>query len=339
MFTRLSSSLSFFRLLFCFLVVSFSCSLLWAENEPDDDIEETEEESYGPLQIKSRTELCSADYYIKEGGEKDREEDRKRKNIGVGEKITLLLIGKPKGNIEELVWSIKGDGFQQTDTNPFKGSQKITLTAKSDLTEDTSATITAETSEGIQATIIIHIKVPSKIEGKKYTGTFEGSDGKPIDASKYKLPKGRHGLIGFIEITLSPTNVSFKNIYVIERDKGLEWSGKEMGTRAPALASGHTGHGVDKAMKIKDKNTFYDCVSEINDLIFVLNAIRESQQNPQEFWWVCKSHMYLKDTGKDHLLLGTTNQEFSIEALFNQGATKTTIKKFNVTFERNSNDD
>lgn len=149
MFTRLSSSLSFFRLLFCFLVVSFSCSLLWAENEPDDDIEETEEESYGPLQIKSRTELCSADYYIKEGGEKDREEDRKRKNIGIGEKITLLLIGKPKGNMEELVWSIKGDGFQQTDTNPFKGSQKITLTAKSDLTEDMSPTITAETSEGI----------------------------------------------------------------------------------------------------------------------------------------------------------------------------------------------
>lgn len=102
MFSRFSSSLSFFRLLFCFLVVSFSCSLLWAENEPDDDMEETEEEAYGPLQIKSQTRFCSADYYIKGGSEQDKEDDRKRKNIGVGENISFLLIGKPKGNIKEL---------------------------------------------------------------------------------------------------------------------------------------------------------------------------------------------------------------------------------------------
>lgn len=338
MFSRFSSFLSFLRLLFFSLAVSFSFGLLWADDSKD-DIEETEEEACGPLQIKSQTRLCSADYYIKGGSEKDKEEDRKRTDIGLGEKISFLLIGKPKGNIEELTWRIEGDGFLQTETEPFKGSQKIKLVARNDLEKDTSATITAETSEGIQATVTIHIKVPSKIEGKKYTGTFEAPDGKTIDASKYKLPKGKHGLIGFIEITMLPTNVSFKNIYVIERDGGLEWSGKETGTRAPVLASGHTGHGAGKAVQIKDKNTFYDCVSEVNDLIFVLNTIRESQKNPQEFWWVCKSHTYLKDTGKEHLLLGTTNQEFSIEAFFNQGATKTIIKKFNVTFERNSNDD
>ena len=339
MFSRFSSFLSFLRLLSFSLAVSFSCSLLWAANEPDDDLEETEEESYGPLKIKSQTRLCSADYYIKGENEKDREEDRKRRDIGMGEKISFLLVGKPKGNIKELTWSIKGDGFLEMETAPFKGSQKIKLTARDDLTKDTSATITAKTSEGIQASVTINIKIPSTIKGKKYTETFEGPDGKLIDASKYKLPKGRHGLIGFIEITLSPTNVSFKNTYVIERDGGLEWSGKETGTRAPILASGHTGHGAGKAVQIKDKNTFYDCVSEVNDLIFVLNTIREAKKNPQEFWWVCKSHMYLKDTGKEHFLLGTTNQEFSIEALFNQGATNTIIKKFNVTFERNSNDD
>lgn len=96
MFSRFSPFLSFLRLLSFFLAVSFSCSLLWAANEPDDDLEETEEESYGPLQIKSQTRLCSADYYIKGGIEKDREEDRKRKNIGIGENISFLLIGKPK---------------------------------------------------------------------------------------------------------------------------------------------------------------------------------------------------------------------------------------------------
>lgn len=55
MFTRFFSSLSFFPLLFCLLAVSFSTGSLRAANEPDDDMEETEEESYAPLQIKSRT--------------------------------------------------------------------------------------------------------------------------------------------------------------------------------------------------------------------------------------------------------------------------------------------
>ena len=41
-------------------------------------MKETEEESYGPLRIKSQTRLCSADYYIKGGKEESREEDRKR---------------------------------------------------------------------------------------------------------------------------------------------------------------------------------------------------------------------------------------------------------------------
>ena len=59
-------------------------------------MKETEEESYGPLRIKSQTRLCSADYYIKGGKEESREEDRKRKNIGIGENISFLLIGKPK---------------------------------------------------------------------------------------------------------------------------------------------------------------------------------------------------------------------------------------------------
>lgn len=79
MFTRLSSSLSFFWLLCCFLAASFSFSFLGAADEKDDYIEETKEESYEPLRIKSRTELCSADYYIKGGGEEDKEEDRKGK--------------------------------------------------------------------------------------------------------------------------------------------------------------------------------------------------------------------------------------------------------------------
>lgn len=75
MFTRFFSSLSFFRLLSCLLAISFGFTPLRAANEPDDDMKETEEEACGPLQIKSQTELCSADYLSRE------EVNRTRKTI------------------------------------------------------------------------------------------------------------------------------------------------------------------------------------------------------------------------------------------------------------------
>ena len=190
MFSRFSSFLSFLRLLSFSLAVSFSFGLLWAANESDDDLEETEEESYGPLKIKSQTRLCSADYYIKGGIEKDREEDRKRKNIGIGENISFLLIGKPKGNIQDLAWSVKGDGFQQTDTESFKGEQKITLTARKDLTEDARATITAKTSEGKQVKTTISIKIPKKMEKKKHEGLMDLGQGLSANTADFKIPKG-----------------------------------------------------------------------------------------------------------------------------------------------------
>ena len=56
---------SSFRFLFCFLAVFSGVVPLWVSDGPDDDMKETEEEACGPLQIKSQTELCSADYYIK----------------------------------------------------------------------------------------------------------------------------------------------------------------------------------------------------------------------------------------------------------------------------------
>ena len=87
---------SSFRFLFCCLAVFSGVVPFWASDGPDDDMKETEEEACGPLQIKSQTELCSADYYIKGGSEQDKEDDRKRKNIGIGENISFLLIGKPK---------------------------------------------------------------------------------------------------------------------------------------------------------------------------------------------------------------------------------------------------
>lgn len=342
MFTRFPSSLSFFRLPFCFLAISFSFNLLWASNEPDDDIEETEEESYGPLQIKSRTRLCSADYYIKGGSEEEKEEDRKRKNIGIGENITLLLIGKPKGNIEGLTWNIKGDGFQQTDANPFKGSQKITLTAKEDLTKDARATITAKTSGGKQAKITVNIRIPKKMTKEKHEGHMDLGQGFSASTTDFKIPKGEHGVWGFIKVTLSPTNVSFKGINIIERDGGLMWDGKNGNPPQPKpeLAAEHTT--CNMTSPLQDKNNFYDMAGDNRGIEEVLETIRASKHNPQQFWFICNFHIHWGEGGKgseqqDSIFLGTTNQKYHIEAV-DQHTTKTVVEKFGFTFKRNSNE-
>ena len=308
--------------------------MLWA----NDGFEETEEEAVAPLKIKSQTELWSANYYINGELEKDREEDRKRTSIGIGEKITLLLIGKPKGNLDELEWNVEGNGFEQTDFDKFKGKQKIELTARQDLIEDASVKISAKTSEGLQKEITINIKVPVKINGKKFEGKFEGPDGKIINTKDYKRKKGEHGIIGFIEVTLHPTEVSFKKIHAIERDGGLEWPGKANGEPKPKLASGHGGSGVNHPIKIRDKNNCYDCVSEVNDLVNVLNIIRDSKMNPQIFWWKCNFFIYLINDNKESILLDDSDQRFHIEVI-NRFDTKTIIEKVGVKFERNSNED
>lgn len=89
------------RLSILILMILFSSVFLWADEEEEDTLEETEEEATGPLQIKQQTALCSADYYIK-GGTGDKEEDRKRKNIGIGEKSLSCLSANRKAPSKNL---------------------------------------------------------------------------------------------------------------------------------------------------------------------------------------------------------------------------------------------
>lgn len=340
MFFRLSSFF-FQRFLLYTLMIQFGfISPVQADDPDNDDLEETEEEAFGPLQLKTQTELCSADYYIKEKGEKDKKEDRERKNIGIGEQISFLLIGKPKGNIKELEWNIKGDGFDQESTDSFKGSQKITLTARKNLTENTNATITVKTSEGQQASVTINIKIPKKITGKKFEGIIDLGNGNSIHTDLFKPKKGEHGFLKFIQVTISPTDVSFKKLKVIERDGDLMWPGKPQ-KKQPPLAEKHMTCNV--AGPIEDKNNFYDMVGDNREIGFILDTIQQSKQNPQKFWFVCNFHIHLGEGGpgsekEDSLFIGQEEQTYHIEAL-DSSTTKTIVKKFNLTFQRNSNED
>lgn len=330
------------RLSLLVLMVLFSSVPLWADEEEEDTLDETEEETIGPLQIKHQTALCSADYYIKDGTG-DKEEDRKRKNIGIGEKITFLLIGKPKGTTKELKWDIEGDGFKQVNTEQLQGELKIALTAKDDLEKDTTAKIKAETSEGQKAEITINIKIPKKLKTEKFEGIIDMGDGNPVSTDRFQFSKGEHGLLGFIQLTLSPTSVSFKKIKFIERDGGLMWEGKNSKPPKPKPELADEHKTCNLVGSVGNKNHFYDMVGDNRLIEDILDTIKNSKHNPQKFWFVCNLYVHRGNGGpgseaKDSIQLSTTDQKFHIEAM-DESTTKTIVEKFGIKFERNSNED
>lgn len=85
-----------------------------------------QEEDTGTLQIESATDELSADIHIakEEGKEPPRSEaeDKKRKNLGIGEFVTLSLTGKPSllGDIEKLEWEV----VSKKDIVHFIGKRK-----------------------------------------------------------------------------------------------------------------------------------------------------------------------------------------------------------------------
>ena len=83
----------------------------------------------GALRIETETEEYSADIYL--GNTDDRKADRERKTIGVGERITLTLTGKPLGNVDELEWNLVEDGDKYVEMpEETKGKISIVVTAK-----------------------------------------------------------------------------------------------------------------------------------------------------------------------------------------------------------------
>lgn len=154
--------------------------------------------------------------------------------------------------------------------------------------------------------------------------------------------KGEYGLLGFIQLTLSPTNVSFKKIKIIERDGGLMWEGKNSKPpkTKPELANEHKTCNL--AGSVGNKNHFYDMVGDNRLIEEIIGTIKNSKYNPQKFWLVCKLYVHRGHGGEgseaeDTILLSTTNQKYHIEAI-DESTTNTIVEKFNIKFERNSND-
>lgn len=226
-----------------------------------------DEEGSGALRIETETEEYSADIHL--GNTTDRKADKERKKIGVGEKMTLTLTGKPLGNVDELEWNLKEDGDKYIEMpEETKGKVSIIVTAKRQLQQGGSATIQAITSEGREVKTTLEVVAPSEIRAEHKNG----------GTATERLPEGLTTVIGasaVLKLTLYPTDVSFKNVKIIERDKGSEPSGTD-------FDPGHSRNGADEAIEVSATNQLED---NVTGGIFAVDL--EHSHFPQAWDWVC----------------------------------------------------
>lgn len=256
------------RIMFC-IVLGFGClKSVWADDETKNS---------GALVIETKTNQFSADIYL--GNKTDKEADRKRNKIGIGETITLSLTGKPKGDIGKLQWEITKGGQYAELEKRHNGKTRVKLRAKKRIKPDMNdsgdiqknefnVTVTAKTSEGFEVPIDLTIAIPSKIKAEHLNG------GTPARSISPRCV----GASAVLTLTVHPTDVSFKNAKVIERDLGSDPPEHPLDTE-----TGHTGNGANKAVYCSNTN-------QIGDRIW--RVIKQEQLNKIEKWptewaWKC----------------------------------------------------
>lgn len=186
-----------------------------------------EEENSGALNIESKTDELSADIHIaKEEGKKpprSEADDRARDKIGAGEVVTLTLTGKPDliGDITKLKWSrIEGKNLADFIKSP-DGSIEVKFQASPYITQGGKLTIQATTSTGLKKTIEFNVVLPDKDVGKQQKVTaLHAKDPKTgkrgFDENRFDAWPTEPGCGAKLEITLHPTDVSFKKLEILE---------------------------------------------------------------------------------------------------------------------------
>ena len=238
----------------------------------------------GALKINTKTESLSADFHL--GHTRDEEIDRKRTRIGIGETVTLTLTGKPKGYISKLQWEITEGKQYAKLKKKSNGSVETQLRASSDIkwpngTPDKSTfdvTVTVTTSDGITVPCTLTIVLPTHFEAEHLNG------GTPYR----KISKFYVGATAVLLLTLQPTDVSFGHIKIIERDLGSSPAKHVLDSE-----TGHTGNGVDKAIRCSNQNRIKDRLLYSTRESFITDAIA----CPAEWLWKCSWRQHTKSGG------------------------------------------
>ncbi|MFR4416008.1 MAG: hypothetical protein ACLT8E_00605 [Akkermansia sp.] len=257
------------------------------------------------LEIKSETTLCSADFYIakEQGKDVDEKTDKERKKLGMG-RCFVDFDRKAHGGC----FSVAVEDYQRRSSclssQKTEGKAKVVLTVNKRIQKKGEVEVTVTTSEGLEKTIAFEILVPTKL-----TATVPVKSSLPSDPNIVVVAAD-------VKLTVEPTEVSFKNIKLIERDEGLTYVMPD----PPPIPKGeiklgvpHTGHGCNDARIIELNNSFIDQVI----YAAYYNAVWGARL-PQEWLWTCGWKVHdgnggEESTGDDILQVETVEQRFKAE--------------------------
>lgn len=229
------------------------CCFSWGNDPQNND-------DTGALRIESETSLYSADINIKgeKASEKEKEEDKKRRSVGIGEAFSLTLTGKPKGDINELTWTFLSgrELVEEIKDTALKGTILITMTVKKDLSPEQ-----LQSNAGIKLSVTTSEGRTVSMEDPMQVFFPNGLSAKHRESG---MPTARTGedMEGFVTasaqliVTLQPTNVNFEAIDIIERDAGSDPDNPRQ-----SLDDGHAGHGSDNSVPVNENNQVSDNIA------------------------------------------------------------------------------
>lgn len=315
--------------------------LAWPSRAIADD-----EEPRQGLEIESKTDECSADYYLakEEGGDPDEDDDKKRTRVGMGEIVTLTLTGKQAliGEDKDIRWSLE-DGQQLGElVGITSGKKKITLEISNELKPDDikyNNTIkvraySTSTQQMPDKPFKLQVFLPTRITAK-HKRKDGGGRGAIADAAKFpgfpedgEKGRGKPGVSAQLELTIHPTDVSFKKIRVIEKDADPP------GKAFPSLGGRHEpGEGW---AEITPGNRIIDTIGWKKEMTFVKDHL--SSEAPEQKWeWVCK-HYVQSLLHQDLYMLNKVTQQFQIKWVDSTTriAVYAWVSKFDCQVERDS---
>ena len=214
--------------------------------------------------------------------------------------------------------------FQEEDNSVIQ-----TLVIRNDLSQGGDITVKAVTEEGREAKITLSAIVPEGISAKHLRKSYDRNhpDFNKRGVIYFDLPKDGDqemaGASAVLELTFLPTSVNFRNVHIIERDKGCVPSPAEGSLAAP--------HDPNPApVPLDNKNRLSDNIGSkklISELRFY--------DLPQTYKWLCDWNINVD--GKDVKTIQTVEQHFFYDWIdvVNEIAT-TTVSKFNCSVSRST---
>ncbi len=243
-----------------------------------------EEENEEGLQIESATEELSADIHIaKEEGKKpprSEAEDRKRSNLGIGEFVVLSLTGKPFliGDTEKLEWEVINGKKLVHFVGKHQGVKTVKFQVSPYVKEVENITIQVRTVTNREKKIEFQVFLPQQdINGKQQLSAQHAKNPKTgkrgYDEWNFEAFPTETECCAKLEITLHPTNVSFRHLEILETHL------QNIPDPLPELADGH--RPLEIASDVNHRNVFIDNIGSPK-------TMNRCKDLPKEWRWLTK---------------------------------------------------